>query len=72
MGGESILIKNHYPAAFYFEVQGNMLLSLQQLISALEAATAPVDINGAIFTSTPFGFDDDPAAFGFDVGTLAL
>jgi hypothetical protein len=71
LGADKVILRNAFPAGFRVEMTGDMILTLTQIITALESATAPVEIVASIYTSHPFGFDDDPEAYGFDDGELA-
>jgi hypothetical protein len=52
------------------QIQGDLAASDAQLLGFLQSATAPITIHANQYTSQPFGFAADPAASGFDVGSL--
>lgn len=50
--------------------QGDLLIACDCLRVILAQAKAPHGLNITAHTDTPFGFDDDPSAFGFDNGEI--
>ncbi len=72
MGGQDVSVKDVYPAAVQVSYTGDLSVSGAQLRTALEMASAPIEIGIVDYSKAePFSFAGDPLGRGFGVGKLA-
>lgn len=70
LGATSINISDIPYAAIRINIKGQFLLTLEEMLNILVGATPPISIEINKLSSTPFGFKNNPNAFGFGVGKL--
>jgi hypothetical protein len=70
LGANKIIARDVPHASLKLQISGDLLLSLSEIITIIKGATAPISLEITEFTSTPFGFLEDPTAYGFGVGEL--
>jgi len=72
VGADTVQVLDVFPAAIQVNFSGDLSISGAQLRTALESATAPIEIGIVDYAeSEPFSFAGDPMGRGFGVGTLA-
>jgi hypothetical protein len=71
-GATKIFHVDIYPASILINLKGVLLLSIEDIKKSLIKSTLPIEIDIVNYTSnTPFGFDGDLEAHGFNDGELS-
>lgn len=70
LGANNIITRDVPNAALKIQISGNLLLDLSEIIAIIKGATAPISLEITKYTATPFGFLENPLAYGFGVGEL--
>lgn len=68
-GAEKVYLNNVYSAGLTVNINGTILLSLDEIRTILSLITASIEIDLTNYTNKPFGFND-LQTFGFGVGEL--
>ena len=72
VGATNVRLFERFPAGLEIEYTGDLLVDDAGLLLLLQQATVPVELSVTEqSTATPFGFYDDPDAFGFSEGDIA-
>lgn len=70
LGAKNIIAEDVPNAAMRINIQGDFLLSLQEILTTLIGATAPISLEINSYSDHFFGFLEDSESFGFDDGEL--
>lgn len=66
LGVTNLLYQEVYPAGIVVEFNNILDIPVDDVVKILEMATAPISITAVRISDHPFGFEDDPNAFGWD------
>lgn len=70
LGATKIYLVDIPQASIQININGVLLLSIEQIKKAIKKATASIEIELSSFTSLPFGFEGDNTGYGFGVGEI--
>ena len=73
LGDTTPLTSDYYPATFLLQSLQSKIpyLTPDLLLKIIRGASLPINLEVSFSSDTPFGFDDNPNAYGFGVGEFA-